>query len=173
MGLFDIIYNNLPPLLMPVRLRKPLHKAWLRTLVNGSVLQLYNSFFANREANIYYLAHNSQVCYMEAALNDTFDDTLRRIFISDPHYIVPFYLYLDIEMVNAFLALDSEIGTVTYDAPIYLYTEAEMSTGIAGFIVNLPLVLGIISDVNMYNQLAALVNRYRLPGKSDWTVVQF
>jgi hypothetical protein len=177
MGLFNIIYSNLPPQLLPVRLRKSVHKAWLRTLVNGSVLQLYNTFFANRTANIYYLAHTSQVCYIEAALNDAFDPTLRRIYISDPNYRSPHYTYLDIELASTGtidpVAKNSEIGAVSYDAPIYLFSDSEMSLGYAGFIVYVPTVLGLLSDVNLSNQLFALVNKYRLPGKSDWVAINF
>lgn len=45
------------------------------------MVTLHISWKAFRAANLYKLAHNGQVCYLRAALNDSFDVSLRRIYI--------------------------------------------------------------------------------------------
>ncbi len=167
MGLFDVVYENVPPDLMEPRLRKPIHKAWLGALVKGSVGVLYSMFKAWRGDNVYYITHNSQVCFMEAALNDTFDTAARRIYITDTDIVMPVYIYHDFEDKPVFLKEDSEVG-VLYEAPVYLYTDSEIATVNDGFIVWVPAAL--VYDLPM---MESLVNRYRLPSKKQWRIETF
>jgi hypothetical protein len=162
MGVFAIIYNSLPPVLMPVRLRTAIHKAWLRAMVNGSVGVLYGSFTAMRNANVYRLSHTSQVCYMEAALNDIFDSTLRRIYIADAMIVEPVWIYTVAEGHPVALYTDGE------SAPIALYTAGEVAASVAGFVVWVP--TGLVYDVV---RLRALVNLYRLPSMTNWVIRVF
>ena len=168
----DIVYNDVVSVQPPVRLRKAVHVAWLKALVKGSVGVLYDWYKVWRGGNVYYLAHNSQVCYMEAALNDTFDPVDRRIYIKDPIYFDTLYAYLDAEVLPVWLALDSEIGGTPYDAPVYAYTDAELGAAVAGFVVWVPASLTIPITIGSA-RLAALVNRYRLPSKKSWIVRTF
>ena len=84
MSVFDVDFSStgLPKYLVPVRLRQSKMLAWLQALVSP-VSYLYGLFGINRKNNLYDLSRNGQVCYLQAALNDVFDATYRRIFITD------------------------------------------------------------------------------------------
>ncbi len=172
MGLFNIVYNNLPSSLIPGRLRQPIQKGWLKALINGAVVPLYNTFFTNRSGNLYYLGRNSQVCYLEAVLNDTFDNTSRRIFIADMYVADPVYVYLGTEGIINYLALGSESGTTTYASPANLFTGAEVAASLRGFIVNVPTAITSASTYSLPH-LKSLVDKYRLPGYGGYFVLPF
>src|SRR5690606_7343834 len=107
MTIFDVDFNVLVKQLLPVRLRQTIMNAWLKCLVTP-VRQMYTTFMLNRKADRYRPAHNSPVCYREAALNATFDNLYRRIYISDPDSHEPVYLYQDVEDKDVYVGLDSE-----------------------------------------------------------------
>lgn len=89
---FTVDMKRLVILLMPVKWRQPTFIAWLGSLV-VPVQMIYSSFMNNRAANLYNLAHNSQVCYLRKVLNDVFDPDLRRIRITDGQKHDPKYIY--------------------------------------------------------------------------------
>lgn len=167
MGFFDINYDTLRVQLLPVRLRKSVMKAWLRCLVIP-VKWLYNLFMTNRENNLYFLAHNSQIVYLEAALNDVFDPISRGIFIEDGPYEDPLFTYLIPEERPLWIGLSSEAGTVAYPVPMALFTDAETSLLGNAFIVNVP--SGVTFDAD---RMKALINRYRLAGRSIYQIVTY
>lgn len=148
-----------------MRKRLPKRRAWLGVLLSpllGYLQPIFNAFMA---AQTYYLLHNSQVCKMQAALNDTFDDALRRIFISDPVTDNPVWLYMRSEDKPVYLYRRSE------NKPVYLYRRSEIGGTGTQFIVNVPSALGLTSG--QVAQLTALVNRDRLPSKRNWIIVYF
>lgn len=165
MGFFDINYDTLRVQLLPVRLRKSVMKAWLRCLLIP-VKWLHNVFMIDRESNLYYLAHNSQIVYLEAVLNDVFDPISRGIFIEDGLYEDPLFTYLIPEERPLWLGLSSESGTVGYTVPIALFTDAETSLLGNAFIVNVPGAVSFDTD-----RMKALINRYRLAGRSIYQIV--
>ncbi len=168
MGLFDVDYDFLNWTYLPVRRRVADTVAWLRALTSP-VRRLNTRFRALRVETLYFLAHNGQVCYLEAALNDVFDAEERRIFISDPEYRDPVYLFRTNEERPVYLSLSSELPVVGYDAPRYLYLNSELYNGSGvQFIVNVPAAV-------TYNEarLRALVNKYRLASKSNFEIVVF
>lgn len=170
MGLFNINYDNLFSTLLPVRLRKPIQLAWLKALLAGSVVRLYNVFSTNRFDNLYFLTHCSQVCFLEAALNDSFDNTSRRIYITDMYIANQFYVFLNIETRFDFISLDSEVGSSAYPSPSWLYTDTEILATTNGFIVHMPIVyFGTISSA----RIRSLVDKYRLPGYSSYFILYF
>ncbi len=118
MNIFNIDYPALVNYLLPVRKRKTVRIAWLKTLV-APVVYVYNLFYTNRANNLYYLQHTSQVCFLLAALNDIFDPTLKRIYYSDGLVSLSFHAY-----------------------------------------INIPSSLAVNTD-----QLNAVINKYRLPGR--------
>src|SRR5580700_12255197 len=127
MPFFNIDFDNVVWVNLPVRLRLPLQFAWLKALVAGPKY-IYGLFMANRAANLYLLGHNSQVCYMEAALNDTFDNTLRRIYISDGSAEDAVTVWLADEEPTfgpVWLGRVSDEGSTSYPDPIPLYTVIE------------------------------------------------
>lgn len=173
MSLFDVDYDVLVRQLMPVRLRLLKSLAWLKCLV-APVKSLHNLFRINREGNVYFLAHNGQVCYLEAVLNDIFDNLHRNIFISDPAYFDPIYIYEDIEIKPVYIDMDSEIGTSVISPPdpipCYLDDEVYAGSGIS-FIINVPLI--VYGDPGFdLNRLKALADKYKLVGRS-YTVVTY
>lgn len=167
MGYYDIDYDVLVEQSIPTKLRNTLMKAWLKCLVQP-VRWLYAKFQTNRTANLYDMAHNGQVCKLEAVLNDTFDPTLRRIYIGDGPWIDPVFIYLRTELKDEYLALPAELPVIDYDAPMYLYTVAETSVEYVQFIVYYPVALTF--DVE---RMKALINKYRLAGKKYYTIESF
>jgi hypothetical protein len=167
MSIYDINFAVLTRLLLPVRLRKDKMEAWLKSLV-APVEQLHNNFTINRADNVYQLSHNSQVVYLQAALNDVFDPISRGIIIEDGAFEDPLFTYLVIEEKPLSLGLVSEIGTTTYPDPQYLYTDIETSLLGNCFIVKVPASLSF--DIE---RMKAAINKYRLPGKNTYDIVTY
>jgi len=161
---FILDYDALVHTLLPVRLRQPLMTAWLRCLIHP-VKWLYDRFMQQRMANLYTLSRNSQVVYLQAALNDTFDAALRRIYITDGVVADPLWVYLYPENLPLPLALASELGTPAYPSPQWLYTPTEVASSSYSFIVWLP--AGLVYDPV---RLRALIDRYRLPSRSNYLI---
>ena len=166
MALFDIDYDALIWQITPVRLRKHVMIAWLKCLV-APVKWLYNAFAANRSSNLYALAHNSQIVYLEDILNDTFDNFARGIYIIDGPFKDPLFTYLIVESRPVWLGLESEIGTTAYPDPEVLYTSLETSLLGIGFIVKVPMAVSF--DLA---RMQAIINLYKLPGK-NYTIVTY
>lgn len=168
MALFDINYNVGVWRNLPVRLRQAKQYAWLKAMVEP-VKFLHNIFTANRAYNLYRLSHNSQVCYMEAVLNDAFDPTDRGIYISDGSPLAPVFIYTDPESTPVYIDLDSEIGTavIPMPDPVPLYTESETAGFLYSFIVNVPVAV-TYDDARM----RALIDLYRLPSRG-YKIVTF
>src|SRR5690606_15477534 len=55
---------------------------WLQLMLS-EVRKHWDSFVVYRSAKLYDVNHTGQVIYLEKALNDAFDNTLRRIYIDD------------------------------------------------------------------------------------------
>jgi hypothetical protein len=168
MGNYDIDYNKLVPQLMPVTERTGFNTGWLKALVSP-VVYLYNQFIVYRKAVLYNLAHNSQVPYMEAVLNDTFDAVDRGIYISDPMFVDPVYVYRANELKPVWLGLVSEEGTTPYPDPVPLYMVSECY-GLGGvqFQVNVPWALVYDTD-----RMKAVINAFRLASKSNYKIVTY
>ena len=118
MRVFNIDYNLLLKLLLPKVLRQPLQLAWLSSLVSP-VKYLYEQFTTYRKATDYYLSHNSQVVYLQAVLNDRYDEGLRRIRITDGPFIDPQFMYKQVENKPMYLNKSSE------SQPRHIYTNGE------------------------------------------------
>ncbi len=171
MGFFDVDYDRLTLQLLPVRLRQNTTLAWVNVLVSP-VKWLFGLFRSNRNNDLYLLAHNGQVCYLEAVLNDAFDPVSRGIYITDGPFEDPLFIYLDTESKPLWLGLAGEAGTTTYPDPAVLYTDAETyALGIC-FIVHVPLLVASGSGYDLA-RLKAFVDLYRLPGRSYYSVVTY
>ncbi len=167
MGFYDIDIAKVIRHHTPVRLRKTMRLAWLGVLLYG-VQRLYDLFMIFRSDRLYRLTHNSQVCYMEAVLNDLFDSVDRRIYIDDGVFIDPEWLYLTTEERPIWLAVDAaDVGTV-YDSPTYLYTTDETIDRAPMFVVKYP--LGLLFDEA---KMRALIDRYRLPSRRVYTIESY
>lgn len=82
MSVYDVKIKRLALLLLPTALRKPLVAAFMQSTVQGCSV-LHGEFMRWRDDKDYSLWHNGQVCHLRAVLNDTFDQTERRITVDD------------------------------------------------------------------------------------------
>ncbi len=175
MSVYDIDYSSsgLPNLLTPVRLRKPVQLAWLQALVSP-VAYLKGLFTTNRTNNLYVLSHSGQVCYLQAVLNDVFDPVARGIYITDGPYVDPDFIYLADEDKPLYLDLVSEIGSSVIPAPdpVPLYTSLEIYTLGAQFIVMVPVAVTAATGYDIH-RLKAIIDKYRLVSKNNYTVQTF
>lgn len=153
MSLFNIDFVAAWSSWIPTQLRQGL--VMFAEAMMSPFRALYAAFGANRSANIYRLSHNSQVCYLEAALNDTFDATLRRIYITDGPNVEATRIYLRAEQKPRYLYRSSEA------LPMYIYSASETIMSGADFIVNVPAALAYDAA-----RMAALLNDYRLASKT-------
>ena len=145
--------DKLVVLLLPTFLRKPKLVAWLRTLATPLHKLLY-AFQQARTADLYNLAHNSQVCYLRKALNDEFDPQQRRIRIEDGKQNERLYIYPRSANRPLFLG------------KVFFYQRGDYIDGGVDFIVVIPQGL----QYDKY-KLEALVNFYKLAGKR-WQISQ-
>jgi hypothetical protein len=123
----------------------------------GAFERIKISFKNNRNKNLYDLQITPQICYLEKMLNDKFDNTQRRIFISDGERKNDIYVFLRIENNPVYLRTYNE------KSPIYLYSENEKGIVNYAFYVNLPVELNSTDTVN---SVTVSVNKYKLVGKS-------
>jgi hypothetical protein len=115
------------------------------------LVQLYNDFIAFSDEVLYRLSHNSQVCYMEAVLNDAFDNQLRRIRIVDFETKMRLYFWPDVALRDV------------YFGEIFFYSDSSYGDSGVDFTVELPTGLSL-NEYEMF-QLHALVREYKLAGK--------
>jgi hypothetical protein len=170
MGLFDIDYDSVVWQNLPVLLRGMAMYGWLKSLA-APVVYLDGEFTTNRNNNLYRLAHNGQVCFLTAALNDVFDPVERRIYITDGPYELPLYVYLVAEDQPLPLGLVSEEGSAAYPDPAALYLESETAALVCQFIVHVPSVIAVAPYSEAW--LRSTVDIYRLPGKGYYQVSYF
>ena len=150
-AMYNLNIDKLLVLLTPTFLRKPKLVAWLRTLATPLHKLLYD-FHRASQADLYNLAHNSQVCYLRKVLNDEFDDEKRRIRIEDGRQKQRLYIY------------PRSANKPLYIGKVFLYQRGDYIDGGVDFIVVLPKDL----TYDKY-KLEALVNFYKLAGKR-WTI---
>jgi len=151
--MFGVDFNTVVVWLVPKVLRTGFNVNWLKALVSP-IVTVYNRFTTYRTNNLYKLGHNGQVCYLEGALNDSFDPSLRRIFISDAGGDVISLIHRDSD-VNALVLHDDSPGT------FIMHNDSAYFGGSYDFIVNIPY---LFSQADLY-RLHALVNYYKLAGK--------
>lgn len=164
MSFYDINYSQLINQLLPVRLRTAIQKGWLRSLI-APIIWLQSQFVAARSNDLYTIAHNSQVVYLEAALNDLFDPISRNIYVADGLFRDPIFIYQPLELKPAWLSLASEIGSTIYLSPVSLFTNAETTLLGNSFIVKVPSTLTFDTQ-----RMKAILEKYRLAGRSIYSI---
>ena len=82
MSKYDVNYNKLVQLLLPMCLRGKRITGLLRAMV-APIGVLYGSFMSFKTEKSYQMRHNGQVCYLRALLNDRFDPVNRAITITE------------------------------------------------------------------------------------------
>jgi len=145
--IFNINYLKLVVLLTPPDIRKSRLLALLMALINP-VRSLYGSFTNNRANNLYKLAQNGQVCYLQKALNDSFDPELRRIFIDAGSRFERQYIYTSGEQQPNYLG------------KIYLQPNSSFADTGVDFKVIVPQSFDLKN-----HQMKALIDFYKLASK--------
>jgi hypothetical protein len=164
MSYYHINFRELIRMLLPVRLRKTIMQRWLLALTRP-VSDLYDRFIQNKQNNIYTLSHNSQVVYLQAVLNDVFDYADRRIYIADDFSADPLYVFLPAESHPLWLGVTGEPSSAAYQVPAWLYTRTETEYVGYNFVIMVPAAI----TIDMV-RLRALVDKYRLPSRNQYTV---
>lgn len=93
---FNIQFGKLAEWLIPIKMRYGVLMAWVKSLF-GAVIILHNDFMRYRKAKLYQIQMNYQVVYLESFLNQRFDTTLRRIYITDAENQVVKYIFTRVE----------------------------------------------------------------------------
>ena len=148
--MFNIDFNRLILWLIPAFLRRAKLYAWLQTLCSP-VVNIYDEFIKERDANLYKLSHNSQVFSLEKVMNDKFDSQERRIYISDGFTKDRIYIHRRIEDKPVYLH------------PIYLHNRGDYADTGVDFIVWIPWAV-FMSPQNLV-EAKALIDFYKLAGK--------
>lgn len=161
MNWYKIDYKRLVQLLLPTFLRKKVLVTWLEVLTTP-LTRLHTSFMNFRIDALYKLNHNGQVCYLQAVLNDAFDFTDRRIYISDATIIE----------WTRFLWLESEDKPILLETSEVFILNSERFIGADSidFVVNVPRIAKLSMDE--YNRMHALLRYYKLASKR-YTISEF
>jgi hypothetical protein len=92
MKVYQLNWQSLLKNLLSFDLRSVFVLGWLSSLIEP-VVQLHINLLNYRDHCLYRVRHNSQIVYMEAVLNDKFDNELRRIRIINSEFKEGFYFY--------------------------------------------------------------------------------
>lgn len=152
---FKVDYKGVIKLLLKFKIAKPKRLAGLYA-VAAPVIWLYNGFYNMLLDRLYELAKTSQVVHIKAVLNDRWDAGLRRIDIIDGSGIEPLIIHRELEAKPAPYVYKEDEGQPLH----YIYRDEELNTLTVDFIVRIPEF--IVFDLE---ELKALVDKYRLPGK--------
>lgn len=137
----------------------------LITSGNGNVLRFLKACLAGLQTlnNNFYsyaievkedLKYNSQVINMTKRLNDLYDNSLRRIYISNQQGIVDKFIFNSSER-----QLDYVYNTIEGSAPFYIGNNSERGIEF-DFIVYIPASLVYVSE-----NFNATINRYKFDDK--------
>ena len=147
MRIFELNLRRLVILLLPTFLRKARLVAWLQILI-APLEHLQYSFNQKRNSDLVTLTHNGQKCYLRKILNDSFDQTLRRIRIEDMTHFNAVYIYTEAE--NQPVYLEEK----------YLYTSGEMQVSGVNFSVRIPNTLRARNV-----EIKAIIEAYKIASK--------
>ena len=152
-NIYNINWKTILNWVVPTELFKTPNLEWVRALIGGSV-SVYKSLRSYRAATDYELMITGQVCYLETLLNDSYDKTQRRIYITDGEGAEALYLYTDDELQPLYLYTSSEGNAIT------LFTDGEVAGDLANdFVINIP--SNVLFDPL---ELVSKVKIKRLPG---------
>lgn len=143
---YSVNFRRLAVLLTPPFLRdKVLYFVYA---VFKPLQELHDVWLHNRASNLYKINHNSQVCYLRAALNDAFDYDLRRINIIAGNKYKKKYIYTRAEQKPVYLGV------------LYVHSRDDYEDTGVDFIVEIPNDLVYNED-----QMKATINFYKLASK--------
>lgn len=151
--MYNLNYSKLISWLLPEL--QPNTYAFVNALITP-VRILLSEFQSARNQDWYLLNHNGQVCYLRKTLNDGFDNTERRITITDGFQYVRKYEFTRAEEKPVYRY------TRTEENPVYLNDRSDYEGTSVDFIVNVPVELeATINEV----ALKARINLFKLASK--------
>lgn len=155
--MFNIVWNKLIQLLLPIQLRQTKIISYLRSAFGG-IIQIYNDFLNYRDYANYLLYFNGQTIYLEHLLNDQFDNVLRRIYIYNIPPAIIIYIYLKLENKPKYIY--QKIENAPINKQIYLKNTSEYTSQL-DFIVKVP--VGLTFDIHI---MKSWIERYKIAGKN-------
>ena len=153
MKLLAIDFKKLADMVLPTFLRPDINVLFIKTFM-PAITNLQDRFFTVREANLYRLNHNGQVCYLRKVLNDAFSSRNKDFIILD---YIP-----NGKWVYAYDDALRDTQLMITDLPETLIYSDEVIGDYANFIVKIP--MNLKSDDNL-NRIKSLVNSYKLLSK--------
>ncbi len=140
--------------MLPVRMRRHRLLALTEGLHSG-LAYLHAQFVNYTWATTYRLGITPQVCHLQKLLNDRYDYTARRIWISEepPTEALPVSLVAENKPVW--------LPVATENKPLKLPLKGETAGSRADFIINIPTTGMAINP----QELIELLNEYKLPTK--------
>lgn len=162
MKAFEIDYKKLAVMLTPTFLRSTLLTALLRVLMQP-MTTIHTTFKSKREQHLFNLSHNGQVCYLKDALNKEFGlDYSNGFEISDINAEGDFiFAYDETEWLQ-----DTNRVWIVEHSPTYsmIYDEASITPSTASFIVYVPFLYEVGSDIDY--RIRSIVEQYRLVSRT-------
>lgn len=152
---YNINYQLLVTLLLPIMFRQKITTALLYALVRPLEL-IGNKFIKYIESLV--ISANSQVCYMEAMINDEFDFVERRIRIRTKE--VDFGSLITWEIKT-----NKRILIPSHDSDQRFLLNAKHQIGVNEFDFEIIFPLGFTLSDSEQNKLKQIVNRHKLSTK--------
>ena len=155
---YSINWNRFVALQVPSFLRKAKLLAYLNALI-VAVAHLHVAFLAFRRQALYKVNHNSQICYLQAVLNDSFDNVQRRIVIRNAILREPVWFYEPEENKPVWFYEASD------NKPVYFREENEFVGDGADFLVVMPIALQPIAEEDntaLEIQIKGQIDYYKL-----------
>lgn len=162
MNLYTVDWTALANALLLPSIRKPNIKLLLMAFLQP-IMMLHLEFLSYRSGMLYKVRHNSQICSMEAVLNDMFDPNMRRIRIINVSFKEAIYFYEPEERREVYHY------EITDNKPVY-YRELEELAGEGDdFIVCVPPSLRPLSQVSetaYTTRMSGQIDFYKLYSKN-------
>ena len=157
-NVYNINWRTFIILNLPVFLRK-IRSIKLLEVFFKPVVLLHLEFLEFRRQALYKVNHNSQICYLQAVLNDSFDNIQRRIIIRNAKIKEPLWFY-EPEENKPVVFYESEDNK-----PIYFREEWELLGDGADFTVLVPIdlkPLTALEEVAFLIKMKAQLDYYKL-----------
>lgn len=140
---------------LPIAQRRPITLKWLKVIFK-CIARLHLEFLDFRNNTLYKVNHNSQICYLQAVLNDSFDNAQRRIIIKNAVLRQPLWFYEPEENKPVLFYEESD------DKTVYFREESEFIGDGADFTVLVPIDL---KPINTQEENAFMI---KMRGQIDY-----
>lgn len=157
-AIYQINWNRWVQWNLPTFLRKVNMVRWLLVLI-APIVRLHLDFLVFRNKALYQVNHNSQICYLQAVLNDSFDNIQRRIVIRNAVIKEPIWFFEPEEDKPVLFYEEQD------DKPVYFREEWELLGDGADFLVLIPLSLkpsNSIAEDALLIEIEAQLDYYKL-----------